>query len=100
MTDASQESSRPSDEPPSRLEDLLEWLHRRPSEFRDERLAPPVDHELLRALARHELKEDAARPLFHLVHSFRSWRDAYRESLIEEFRRASDEDAAGDNPLP
>jgi hypothetical protein len=73
------------------VEWLLEWLHRTPPKFEDERLAPPLDRDRLRLLARHKLDKAAARPLFELIQRFQSWRDTYRELLVEEFHRGGEE---------
>jgi len=45
----------------------------RPCNFRDERLAPTVDEELLLRLIRRELPEKSAALVYRLVYSFRSW---------------------------
>jgi hypothetical protein len=61
-------------------------------EYLDERLAPPVDRELLRRLVRHELSETAARAVSRMIVTFASWRDAHAEILLEEVKlRPADE---------
>jgi hypothetical protein len=54
--------------------------------FRDESLAPAVEHELLRALVRRELPEATARDVHRFIHSFKSWSDAYCEALVQNSR--------------
>jgi hypothetical protein len=51
--------------------------------------APPIDRALLRAVVRQQLSELAARFVYRLVHSYKSWNDAHSEILVEEFRRQS-----------
>lgn len=68
----------------SPLKKLKALIKSRPP-FRDERLAPDVDHELLLALVRQELSEAAARDVYRFVHSFKSWSDAYCDLLVHEF---------------
>jgi hypothetical protein len=53
----------------------------------DERLAPPVDRELLVQLVRKELPEGAARSVYRLILMFESWAQAHGEVLAEEARR-------------
>jgi hypothetical protein len=90
MSESPSGSSRDEELPsPERIEALLERLHRTPPQFEEERLAPPVDRDLLRSLARRELSEAAARPVFRLILRFQSWRDAYKLLLVEEFHRSS-----------
>ncbi len=55
--------------------------------FRNECLAPEVDHELLRRLARKELSRETSRMAFRLIHSFESWRNAHADVVVEEFQR-------------
>lgn len=57
----------------------------------DESLAPEIDRELLRALARKQLSEAKARAVYELVHRFASWNRAHGEVLLEEFRRSRGE---------
>jgi hypothetical protein len=71
--------------------ELLERLHQTSPVFRDESLAPRIDHAILRRLVRGELDETAARQVFSWIHSFRGWREAYKAILIAEFRYADDE---------
>jgi hypothetical protein len=54
----------------------------------DERLAPPVDRELLLKLVRKELPEAAARSVYRLIVMFESWRQVHGEILAEEAGRA------------
>ena len=98
MNDSSPGAARGDDESISiaPVEELLQRLHRTPPQFEDERLAPPVDHDRLRSLARHELGKEAARPVLELVHRFQSWRDAYRALLVEEFHRGAGESPSRD----
>jgi hypothetical protein len=70
----------------ARLQKLKAAIKKRPA-FREKRLAPEVDHKLLRALVREELPEKTARDAYRLVHSFKSWSDAYCELLVLEFPR-------------
>jgi hypothetical protein len=60
-------------------------LRNRPP-FRDERLAPQIDHTLLLALIRQELPERTAREVHRWVILFKSWSDAYCDLLVREFR--------------
>lgn len=53
----------------------------------DDRLAPEVDRDLLLRLVRKEIPGNAARAAYRLVHAFDSWKKAYAEIVIEEFRR-------------
>lgn len=57
------------------------------TQFKDESLAPEVDHDLLRALVRHELDEPTARSVYEFIYSFKSWNEAHTEILSDEFRR-------------
>jgi hypothetical protein len=53
--------------------------------FRDERLAPEVDHTLLLALIRQELPDRTAREVHRWVILFKSWSDAYCDLLVREY---------------
>jgi hypothetical protein len=55
--------------------------------WRDEKLAPEVDLELLRALVQKRLPEETARNVYRLIHSFASWDAAHTQVLLEEQRR-------------
>lgn len=59
----------------------------RPPKFCDESLAPTVDESLLRTLLRRELPEEEARAALLLVISFKSWYDAYRRVMLDEYQR-------------
>jgi hypothetical protein len=61
--------------------------------YLDERLAPPVDRELLRRLVRRELSELAARAVTRMIVTFVSWRDAHAEVLLAELRGSDRPDA-------
>lgn len=94
MSESSSGSAREDESLPLEdIESLLETLHRTPPAFEDERMAPPLDRERLRLLARHELDQETARPLFVLIHRFQSWRDTFKALLIEEFHRSEGNDA-------
>lgn len=56
--------------------------------FRDDRLAPEIDRNLLQRLVRNELTVEASRAVFRLIHSFESWRNAHADIVVEEFRRS------------
>ncbi|MEX2139862.1 MAG: hypothetical protein WD894_11410 [Pirellulales bacterium] len=60
-------------------------LRNRPP-FRDERLAPAIDHALLLALVRDELPERTSRAVYRFIISFKSWSDAYCDLLVREYR--------------
>ena len=60
--------------------------------WQDERLAPPVDEELLRALVRRELSTEEAREVYRRIHSFRSWSEAHARILVKEFRDQNQSD--------
>jgi hypothetical protein len=53
----------------------------------DDRFAPEVDRELLLRLVRKELPKGMVRAAYRLIHAFDSWKTAYAEIIIEEFRR-------------
>lgn len=55
--------------------------------FRDEETAPSVDCDLLLSLVRRDLPDVTAQLVYRLVYSFRSWNDAYRQVIVEEFQR-------------
>jgi hypothetical protein len=62
-------------------------LRNRPP-FRDERLAPNVDHALLLALVRDKLPERTARDVYRFIISFKSWSDAYCDLFVGEYHAA------------
>lgn len=49
--------------------------------------APQVEREVLLKLARKELSPGAARAAYLLIDAFESWKKAFAEIVIEEFRR-------------
>lgn len=53
----------------------------------DDRFAPEVDRSLLLRLLRKELPEGMVHAAYRLIHAFDSWKQAYAEMVIEEFRR-------------
>jgi hypothetical protein len=67
------------------LQRIKALLRNRPA-FRDERLAPKVDHALLLKLARDDLPEGAARDVYRLIVSFKTWSDAYCDLVVREYR--------------
>ena len=71
---------------PSDDEELARLLRYRPP-MRDEKNAPAVDQTTLDALVRDELAEKEARAAHRLILSYRTWNDAYVETLIREYHR-------------
>jgi hypothetical protein len=69
--------------PPS----LWKALHLPEPRRSDDRFAPDVDRDFLLRLVRKELSQDLDQAAFRLIHAFDSWKKAYAEILIEEFRR-------------
>jgi hypothetical protein len=55
--------------------------------YEDERAAPPVDREALRALVERRLPEDQRRELYRLTLRFRSWAEALAELDAESLRK-------------
>jgi hypothetical protein len=55
--------------------------------YEDERAAPPVDREALRALVERRLPEDQRRELYRLTLRFRSWAEALAELDAEALRK-------------
>lgn len=53
----------------------------------DDRFAPEVDRPLLLRLLRKELPEGMVHAVYRLIHAFDSWKRAYAELVIEEFRK-------------
>ena len=53
----------------------------------DDHFAPEVDRELLLRLVRKELPKGMVRAAYRLIHAFDSWKLAYAEIVVEEFRR-------------
>jgi hypothetical protein len=78
------EASAGPKKPDAAIQRIKALLRNRPR-FRDERLAPDVDHALLRAIIRDELPDRTARDVYRFVISFKSWRDAYCELLVREY---------------
>ena len=68
---------------------LLNLPHPRTSDPRD---APEVDREILRKLVRKELPKDSVGAAYMLIHAFDSWKEAFAQIVIEEFRRGADKD--------
>jgi hypothetical protein len=68
----------------SRVGHLKAMTKRKPP-FRDESLAPKVDRSLLLALVRRELPEGTARALYRLIYSFKSWSEAYCNTVVSDF---------------
>lgn len=62
-----------------------------PPVFKDESLAPEVGRDVLRSLVRGELPDGQARLIYLLIFSFKSWRDAHVEVLIEDNRAGRQE---------
>lgn len=58
-----------------------------PPRYEDERQAPPVDREALRALIEKRLPKEEARELYRLTFRFRSWADALTELRVVSIRR-------------
>lgn len=96
-----EDSKRPSTSMGSTEEDLRRLatgIGLKPMPFRDESLAPRVDETLLRELVRRNLSEDAARSVYRLIYSFRSWTEAHTLILLEEFRKGAPlDEASGDD---
>lgn len=76
-----------SDERKARLNELVDRLHKKPTVFADESIAPEVDRNVLLMLARGELPEEQARLVYRLVHTFKSWCEAHVEVLTEELSK-------------
>ena len=72
----------------AKIKKIKSALEKRPP-YRDEKLAPRVDHDLLLALVRKQLPDQTARDVYLLVESFKSWSDAYCELLAREFRETN-----------
>ena len=66
--------------------------------FRDERSAPPVDHDVLTRLVRKEYPENVARAAYMLIHSFESWNKAYADTLAAEYHRTHGQGASAESP--
>ena len=58
-----------------------------PPEFEDERDAPPVNLELLVAVARREVAEAVRMRVYRLIVRYRSWWDGYDAVLMELCRK-------------
>ena len=58
----------------------------RPS-YEDERNAPPVDRERLRALVEKRLPEEERREVYRLTFRFRSWAEALAELDAEKLKK-------------
>ena len=56
-------------------------------EYEDERDAPPVDREALRALVARRLSEKKRRELYRLTLRFRSWAEALAELDAESLKK-------------
>lgn len=56
-------------------------------EYEDERDAPPVDREALRALVARRLSEKKCRELYRLTLRFRSWAEALAELDAESLKK-------------
>lgn len=57
--------------------------------WKDERQAPPIEREALRALWRKELHNaDERRAIWDNVLRFRSWAQAMCEIMVEEYRQS------------
>jgi hypothetical protein len=78
------EASAGPKKPDAAIKRIKALLRNRPP-FRDERLAPDVDHILLLALVRDELPERTARDVYRFINSFKSWSDAYCDLLVREY---------------
>lgn len=59
-----------------------------PPRYEDERHAPPVDRDALRALVEMRLPERDARELYRLTFRFRSWAEALAELRVARLRKA------------
>lgn len=55
--------------------------------YEDERDAPPVDRELLRALVERRLPVEERREVYRLTIRFRSWAEALAEFAAETLRK-------------
>ncbi len=64
----------------------------------DDRFAPEVDRSLLERLLRKQLPEGMVHAAYRLIHAFDSWKRAYAEMVIEEFRRGQRPNANRDKP--
>jgi len=56
----------------------------------DDRFAPEVDRALLLRLVRNELVPEQVKAVYRLIYAFDSWKKAYSEIVIEEFRSAEE----------
>lgn len=73
---------------PSRETSLISFADRKLHvRFRDDQLAPEIDHDLLLHLVRNELTVEASRLVFRLIHSFECWRNAHADVVVSEFQR-------------
>lgn len=84
---------RADDSLPDDDQSLWEELGIPEPEYLDERLAPPVDRDLLRSFVRHELSELGSRAVARMIVTFVSWRDAHGDVLLEELRNTERPDA-------
>jgi hypothetical protein len=53
-------------------------------DFAPDELAPPVDRDRLRSFVRKEAAEEIVVEVCHLIGSYRSWYEAWRETLRAE----------------
>ena len=65
---------------------IWKLLNLPPPRASDPRDAPEVDLELLRKLVRKEIPKDSVGPAYMLIHAFDSWKEAFAQIVIEEFR--------------
>jgi len=70
-------------EPPASLWEL--FVSSEP-QLSDDGSPPAVDRELLLKLVRKELPKEKVRAAYLLIHAFDSWKKAFAEIVIEEFR--------------
>lgn len=68
--------------------------------FLDEKLAPPVDHELLRKYEDKQLSSVVYEQVDDLIVGFRSWNDAYTEMLLQDLRDSETRGAEGEDQGP